>query len=408
MNAKVANETGPLGLLKATFNDWMEDKALRLSAAMAYYSVFSIAPLLVIAIAIAGLALGSEAASGELYKQLEGYIGPKAAEGVQTMVQSASKPSQGWAAAILGFATLLLGASGVFGQLKDALNTIWEVKQRPSSGIGGFIRERLLSFGMVLVIGFLLLTSLLLSSMIAAFSSYLEQVLPLPAAVWGALTFVVSFSVVTTLFAFILKVLPDVEVKWRDVWIGATVTALLFEIGKFGLGYYLGKQGAESSYGAATSIVLLLLWVYYNSCILFFGAEFTQVYAKSRGRVIRPAVNADILGGAERLRQGLEPGGKECALTPPPEPRKETLPFPVELPLGVPVARKKQANPVGGLLAVTGASMLVGLLSRRWTEPAKRPTTQIKEGLAGLSREAGTAVAAAVDRVRKEVGRRVR
>jgi membrane protein len=402
MNTNLAKGKKVLGLLKTTFNDWMEDKALRLSAAMAYYAVFSIAPLLVIAIGIAGLALGPEAVGGKLDDQLKTYIGAEAAEGVQSMVKSASKPSQGWMAAALGFATLLLGASGVFGQLKDALNSIWEVKPRSGGGIGAFVRERLLSFGMVLVIGFLLLTSLLLSSLIAGFSAYLERMVPLPAAVWGVLTFLISFGIVTTLFAFIFKVLPDAEVEWQDVWVGAAVTALLFEIGKAGLGYYLGKEAASSSYGAATSIVLLLLWVYYTSCILFFGAEFTQVYAKDRGRVIRPAANADALATLERAQQGMP--GKECPVTLPPEPRREVLPRPELVLLPAPPA--PQHNPLGGLLAVTGASMVVGLITRGWMEKTKRPTEQLKEGLAGIGREASNAVVTAFDRARKEVKRR--
>ena len=294
-------------LLKATFDDWMEDNALRLSAALAYYSIFSIAPLLVIAISVAGLVLGDEAVRGQLEYQLHAYIGPQAAAGVQSMVQSASRPSESWTGAIVGFAILLLGASGVFGQLKDALNTIWEVKPKGGAGVWGFLRARLLNFGMVLVIGFLLLTSLLMTTALAALNGYFEGIFGVPPFVGVLLGTAVSFSIVTTLFAFIFKVLPDARIGWRDVWIGAVVTALLFEVGKFGLGFYLGRESTASSFGAAGSVVLLLLWVYYASCILLFGAEFTQVYARETGREILPAAGAVPVTTEARAQQGLAP-----------------------------------------------------------------------------------------------------
>lgn len=400
-------------MLKAAGSDWMDDKALRLSAAMAYYAVFSIAPLLVIAIGIAGLALGQNAVQGQLDDQLAQYIGPHAAEGVQSMVKSASKPAQGWMATTLGFATLLLGASGVFGQLKDALNTIWEVRPRTGGGLKAFVKERLLSFGMVLVIGFLLLTSLLLSTVIAGFSGYMERVMTLPPFVWGAVTFLVSFGIVTTLFALIFKVLPDVKLQWRDVWLGAAVTALLFELGKLGLSYYLGKEGAQSTYGAATAIVLLLLWVYYTSCILFFGAEFTQVYVREQGRMAVPMPNAEPVGGEERALQGMSEGcAPLSACTNGPAalmPQKEKLPKPQAQPLHViPLPEPKPSQPLGSLLAVTGLAMTVGLLSRGWAERQRRPRTRVKEGLLGMGREAGVALASALDRAKHSVERKVR
>jgi membrane protein len=401
-----------MAMLKATFNDWMEDKALRLSAAVAYYSVFSIAPLLVIAIAVAGLVLGQEAVRGELFGQLQGYVGPKAAEGVQSMVQSASKPTHGWVATILGFATLLLGATGVFGELKDALNTIWEVQAKAASGVMGFIKERILSFGMVLVIGFLLLTSLLLTTMIAGLNHTLERWIPMPAFVWAILAFLISFALVTTLFAFIFKVLPDVQLAWRDVWIGAAVTALLFEVGKFALGYYLGKQGAESSYGAATSIVLLLLWVYYNSCILFFGAEFTQVYTRSRGIDVQTKRGAEWMTPEQRAQQGLAPVASpatgtpavaKSAVTSAAEPKRESLPRPEVRVLNDVPPPAEQEQPLGALLAVAGASMVLGLLSRGWAQKTKRPSTQLKEGLYGLGREAAVSLGATLGKAREKL-----
>jgi len=371
---------GAFSLLKDAFNDWMEDKALRLSAALAYYSVFSIAPLLVIAIGIAGLALDEEAVRGELSKTLSSYVGPIAAQGVEEMVKSAAKPGQGLMATLVGFAMLMIGAGGVFGQLKDALNSIWEVKSISGSGIKGFIRERLLSFGMVLVIGFLLLASLLATTAIAGLSHFLEARFALPSFVWSTLNFVVSVALSTTLFALIYKVLPDAEIEWRSVWVGAGVTALLFELGKFGLSYYLGRESTASSFGAAGSIVLLLLWVYYASCILFFGAEFTQVYARAAGHAIAPS-EGSVAAGVGGL-------GSDCRKQPFPEPPKETLVTavgPVEPETTEPPAQKDHA--LGALLAVTGVSFVIGLLAQRRIEQGRKPSTRIREGFSGLGEE---------------------
>jgi membrane protein len=307
-------------LLKETASEWLEDNALRLSAALAYYSTFSIAPLIVIALAIAGWVFGREAASGMLDQQLYSLLGGAAAEGVKGMLQSASKPSSSAMAGVLGILALFLGASGVFGQLKDALNTIWEVRQKKGSTVKRFFRERLLSFGMVLVVGFLLLVSLLLTAGVSGLSGYFGSSLPAP--LLTALSSIVSFGVITALFAAIFKVLPDVKIQWRDVWIGALVTALLFEIGKFLLALYLGRQSTSSAYGAATAVVLVLLWVYYASLILFFGAEFTQVYAKARGVRIEPTENAEPVTDEARAQQGLGNKEAEAAI---PAPPKESL-----------------------------------------------------------------------------------
>lgn len=281
-----------LGLLKQTASEWIDDGALRLSAALAYYSVFSIAPLLVIAIGIAGAVLGYEAAAGQIQTEMQNYVGVQAAAAVQSMVKSASQRGNGWMATVIGFVTLFIGASGVFGELKSALNTIWNVNPTGKAGWKKVVCERFMNFGMVLVIGFLLLVSLVMTTAIAALNHRLESLFSLPAFVWSAIAFVISFGIVTTLFSLIFKVLPDVKIRWHDVWIGAAITALLFEVGKTGLGWYLGRESTASAYGAAGSVVLLLLWVYYASCILFFGAEFTQVYAQAEGRRIQPSDNA--------------------------------------------------------------------------------------------------------------------
>ena len=394
MNFQAITGNRVFKLLKATATDWMEDNALRLSAALAYYSIFSIAPLLVIAISVAGLVLGEEAVRGQLYEQLKGYVGAQAAESVQSMVQSASKKSDGWMGAVLGFITLMLGASGVFGQLKDALNTIWEVKAKGGAGVWGFVRARLLNFGMVLVIGFLLLTSLLMTAALAALNGYFESIVGMPPFVGAVLGFILSFGVVATLFAFIFKVLPDAKIEWRNVWIGAVVTALLFELGKFGLGYYLGRESTASSFGAAGSVVLLLLWVYYASCILLFGAEFTQVYARESGHAIEPAPGAVAVTGAERAQQGLTPAKANPA---------QAQPQVIHV-----AAPPAGPNPAGALLAVLAGSFVFGLLARRRAESMAPPTTRIREGLADLGGQATESLLDLLHRTRAGIGRHVR
>jgi len=395
MNLQAVTGNRVFKLLKATFNAWMEDNALRLSAALAYYSIFSIAPLLVIAISVAGLVLGEEAVRGQLDDQLKSYVGAQAAESVQSMVQSASKPSEGWTGAVVGFVTLLLGASGVFGQLKDALNTIWEVKPRAGAAIMGFVRERLLNFGMVLVIGFLLLTSLLLTTALAALHAYFESLFGIPPFVAGVLGFLVSFGVVTTLFAFIFKVLPDAQVEWRNVWTGAVVTALLFELGKFGLGFYLGRESMASSFGAAGSVVLLLLWVYYASCILLFGAEFTQEYAKATGHEIRPVPGAVPVTAEACAQQGLVPVAAIHAEAPP---QTEIIRV---------TGQPSVGNPIGALLAVTAGFFVIGLLARRRAEEAEKPSTRIREGFADLGQQTAEGLVDLLQRTRSEIARRV-
>ena len=393
MNLRAITGDRVFKLLKETSDAWTEDNALRLSAALAYYSIFSIAPLLVISISIAGLVLGEDAVRGQLTEQLQGTIGRQAAEAVQTMVQSASKRSDGWLGASVGFATLMLGASGVFGQLKDALNTIWEVKARGGAGVWGFLRARLLNFGMVLVIGFLLLTSLLLTTAFAALSGYFEKLVGVPVFFGVLVGLGVSISLDTVLFAFIFKVLPDAEIEWRNVWTGAAGTALLFELGKFGLGIYLGRESTASSFGAAGSVVLLLLWVYYASAILMFGAEFTRAYARATGYEIKPAAGAEPVTAEARAQQGLVAAD---AMLAPSEPRVIAV-----------AASPASTNPLGLLLAVTGTAFLVGLLARRRAEQAEEPMTRIREGLAGLGEHTAENLAALIERARREVSRRM-
>lgn len=276
--------------------DWKKDNATRLSASLAYYTLLSIAPLIVIAITIAGFAFGEEAARGRIAAQLGGLVGAQAAQGVQMVVQNARSPASGVVSSTLGILVLILGASGVFGELQESLNTIWKVEPKPGRGIWGTIKGRFFSFTMVLGVAFLLLVSLIVSAAVSAVGHVLQSSLPGGEALWQAINFGFSFGVITFLFALIFKVIPDVEIEWRDVWFGAATTALLFTLGKFLLGLYLGKSTISSSYGAAGSIIVLVVWVYYSAQILFLGAELTQTHARRRGRRIRPSEGAVPLG----------------------------------------------------------------------------------------------------------------
>lgn len=270
-------------LLKETFKEWQQDKVSLWAAALAYYTAFSLAPLLVIAIAIAGAVFGQEAARGEIVGQIQGLVGQQGGEAIQSMLQNTQQPgSGGVVATVVGIAALLLGASGVFGQLQEALNAIWHVQPKPGRGMKFLIQNRFTSFAMVLVIGFLLLVSLVLSAGLAAVSAFVGHLFPNLVFAGQLLNFLISFGVVVLLFALIYKVMPDVKVPWRYIWTGAIATALLFNIGKFLIGLYLGSGSVSSTYSAAASLGIILLWVYYSAQILLFGAEFVKVYAYKR------------------------------------------------------------------------------------------------------------------------------
>ncbi len=285
-----------LKLFKQSYTDFSNDNAQRLGAALAYYTIFSIAPLLLIAIAIAGLVFGREAVQGQVVGQLQHTLGPSTAGALQDMIRHAAKPKSGTVATIIGVITLLLGASGVFQQLKQALNTIWNVEP-PKGGIMLTIRRNLFSMSMVLGVGFLLLVSLVIDAAINAAGHYASNALPGGAALWEIVQLIVSLGIVTVLFALIFRYVPDTRVDWRDVWYGSVFTAVLFIVGKFALGLYIGRGSVGSSYGAAGSLIVLLLWVYWSAQILFFGAEFTQVYACMHGSRIGNASKADAQKG---------------------------------------------------------------------------------------------------------------
>lgn len=298
------NVKSVLRLLRQTVVEWSEDKAPQLGASLAFYSALSIAPLLVIALGVAASFLDEQTARGRVIQEFRGLVGSEGGKAIEDMIDSANKPGTGVVATILSIVTLLFGASGVFGQLQDALNTIWEVKPKSGRGILGFIRDRFLSFAMVLGVAFLLLVSLLLTTAIAALGLSVDR---LPDGLhWLAqfINFTVSFVIIAVLFALIFKLLPDVKMAWSDVWLGAVVTAVLFAVGKLAIGLYLGHSAMASSYGVAGSFVVLLVWTYYSAQILFFGAELTQVYANTFGSRILPSENAEPLKESDRENEG--------------------------------------------------------------------------------------------------------
>ena len=283
-----------LNLLKETGRQWLDDKAPQLGAALAYYTVFSLAPLILVLLAILGFIYRDNpgAAWEKLTTQLSYFLDRSALDVIHQIAQKASTPSRNMWATAIGVALALFGASGVFGQLQDALNTIWGVKAKPGPGIWGFVRTRFLSFAMVGGVCFLLLVSMTIESLLKGFSHYLQATVPGGLAIALTIYLLFDFVVVVLLLAMIFKLLPDAKIRWRDVWIGAAITALLFGLGKWLLGLYLGSGSAASAYGAAASLITLLLWVYYSAQILLFGAEFTQVYADAFGSRVVPDEHA--------------------------------------------------------------------------------------------------------------------
>lgn len=279
-------------LLKDTFNSWLDDKAPSMAAALAFYMVFSIAPLLIIIIAIAGLVFGQDEVRTQLAGQISGLIGSRGTTAVMTVIDQISKPSSSILAASIGVLTVLFGATGVFAALQDSLNTIWKVEAKPGQPIKNIIRVRFLSFLMILGLGFLLLVTLVISTALAAIGGYLKGTLIGSQYLLQGLDFALSFVFTTLLFAMIYKILPDAHVRWSYVWMGAAVTALLFSLGKILIGLYLGKSSVASAYGAAGSLIIILIWVYYSAQILLFGAELTHCYAARQGPLPGPTENA--------------------------------------------------------------------------------------------------------------------
>lgn len=272
------------GLVKTAASSWVDDYAQSMGAALAYYTMFSIAPLLLIVISIAGLIFGVEAARGEIFGQLQGLMGEQGALAIQGLLESASEPSKSVTATIIGVALLLVGATTVFGELQDALDRIWRAPERDrGAGIWGLLRARLLSFGMILGIGFLLMVSLVSSAALSALGKWWGPLFGGWELLAQAINLLLSFALTTAVFALIYKIMPRVKIAWHDVWIGAVVTALLFTIGKFLIGLYIGKSSIASGFGAAGSLVVVLVWVYYSAQIFLMGAEFTWAYSHAFG-----------------------------------------------------------------------------------------------------------------------------
>jgi membrane protein len=296
-------------LLGHTVSDWYEDRAQRMGAALAYYTIFALTPGLVIVMALAGFLIGPGAES-RIIEQFRELIGEQGAQAIEATVRSTRATTPGAAEIALALATLVVGLWGVFGELQDGLNTIWGVTPKPGRRIRDIVKERFWSFALVVGTGFLLLVSLVVTAWLAAVGTYVSYWLPAPAVALEAINSVISLAVITVAFALIFKLLPDVKVAWRDVWLGAAVTSLFFILGKFLIGLYLGKSAVASAYGAAGSLVIIVVWVYYSARILLFGAEFTKVWTKRRGLGFKVQKTAKPVTAEARAEQGM---GRKCS-----------------------------------------------------------------------------------------------
>jgi len=291
-------------LLKATLGEWWNDNPFRLAASLAFYTIFSLAPTLVFAVAIAGLVFSEDQARTQIARQLGELIGGEGGKAIAQVLKESRGIGGNPTAVFLSLFTLILGSTAVFAELQSALNLIWDIEVKPGrSMIKGFLRDRILSFAIVLAVGFLLLVSLLVSAALSAIQTYMQSRMGSFPWVWQIVNLVVSIGIATLLFGMIYKYLPDVKITWKDVGVGAAVTSLLFSIGKFLIGLYLGRTAVASMYGAAGSFVILLFWVYYSALICFFGAEFTQVYARRYGSQIRPQDHAFRVGRKPNERE---------------------------------------------------------------------------------------------------------
>lgn len=351
-----------LTLIKKTFAKWSEDKASRLAAALAYYAVFSLGPILVIALAVVGLFWSEASAQEQVVQQITDLTGEQAAGLVESMLAAARGIGSSWMTAIVGVVALVFGAIGVFGQLSDALNTIWNVRLKPDGGVLRMLRQRSLAFALVIGIGLMLLISLVVSSALSILQNWMTGLFPGLDVITQVANLLISLFIITLMFALLFKFVPNVRIAWRDVWLGAAVTALLFTTGQFLIGLYLGSGSAVEGFGAAGSLVILLLWVYYSAQILFLGAEFTQVYANQRGSRIVPDDEAVLMesGGQAGDHKSLAAGVEAAFLS-------ETAPD-----LGrsaedlrqasrFPVSRERPLLPVFSLVSLA-AGMLAGFL----------------------------------------------
>jgi membrane protein len=293
-------------LLAETLYEWYEDRAPRLGAALAYYTVFALAPGLIVIIAVTALVLGKVAAQGQIIDEVQDLVGVAGAQAIRAAIESAGSAGSSLYATGLGVITLVFGLWGVFGELQDALNTIWGVTSKPGRGVLGVVKARFWSFTVVVGVGFLLLVSLAASAWVAAFGKFFSGLFPIPAAVMQTANALLSFVVIGLMFAVIYRLLPDVRLAWRNVWVGAAVTALLFTLGKSLIGLYLGRSATASVYGAAGSFIVILLWIYYSAQVFFFGAEFTKVYARYFRVIVVPDPTAVPLTAEARAAQGMD------------------------------------------------------------------------------------------------------
>ena len=362
---------------------WIDDFAPSMGAAISYYTVFSLAPLLIIVIAGAGAVFGREAVQGEIVGQLQGLIGREGAIAVQGLIKSASEPAKGLVAGAISIVVLMVGATTVFAELQSALDRIWHVpeKEKPS-GLWAILRARVLSFGLILGLAFLLMVSLSISAGISAFGSFASGLLPGWEVLLQVVNMALAVGITTVLFAMIFKFMPSVEIDWKDVWVGAGVTAVLFEIGKFAIGLYLGKSGVNESFAAAGSLVVLLAWVYYAAQIFLLGAEFTKVYSEDNGS--HAGVNAGAAtrnsaavaaAGTEAVQGGAAaggPGGKAAGGSSPAVAHDPSLlqppPEPDPLPLPVAVAVVPASPGLGAAVAVLSVVVVVQAAQLRWRE----------------------------------------
>lgn len=295
-------------LLKESFSAFMEDNALKLSAALSYYTIFSLAPMLLLIISMATIFFGDEAFEGDLFAQISGLVGKQAAEQLQELIKNSAISNKSTTAAIIGGGTLLIGATGVFAEIQDSINYIWSIKSKPRKSWLRYLKNRLLSFSLIITLGFLLVVSLGVNTLVDVLSNRLERYFPdLSVILLSILNSTVVLLIITTLFTVIFKVLPDGRLRWKECLVGAAFTSVLFAIGKFAISFYLGRSDLGATYGASASIVILLTWVYYSSIILYFGAEFTKVYAKSDGTAISPNEHAVLMVRREVERSD---GGK--------------------------------------------------------------------------------------------------
>lgn len=280
-------------LLKNTTIAFLDDNAFKLSASLSYYTVFALGPLLIIVISLSAIVYGKDVVEGRLYEQLRGLVGVEPAAQIQNILSNAQQTHATTMGAIIGFIILFIGATGVFTEIQGSINFIWSVRAKPKKSWLVYLRNRLLSFSLVVGLGFLLLVSLIVNALLTLLSQTLTKKFPhFPVGLFNLTNSLIILTVITCLFAVIYKVLPDAIISWKDAWIGSIFTAMLFLLGKFLIGYYLGKSNLGVTYGAAASVVILLAWVYYSSLILYFGAEFTKIYALHSGEGIRPKQTA--------------------------------------------------------------------------------------------------------------------